>query len=141
MILKVIENDELYVLVMDLCENGTLEKMLETRGKLHEVEAGYMAIQLISALKYLSQKLILHRDLKLSNLLLSKDMTLKVCDFDSAKEVSSDLDLTASQVGLPHHMAPEMIDTQNGYGYGFSINLWAVGVMMFQLLTGELPWG
>lgn len=66
------------------------------RGQLHEVEVAYIASHVASALKYLASKLILHRDLKLSNLLLNKDMIVKVCDFDFAKEMASDVGITYS---------------------------------------------
>jgi len=65
-------------------------------------------------------------------------MTLKLCDFGSAKELSSTEELSHSIVGLPHYQAPEMIA---GNGYSMKINLWSLGLVMYELLTGELPFG
>ena len=91
-----IETDDIYVLLLERCENGNLQELLEQRGKLHEVEVAYIAGQVIDAMRFLHKKFILHRDLRLSNLMLTKDMIVKVIDFDIAKELTSDVGITKS---------------------------------------------
>mgnify|MGYP002634161120 CR=1 FL=1 len=113
--------------------------MLDQRGKLHEVEVAYIAGHVIDAMRFLHKKFILHRDLRLPNLLLTKDMNVKVIDFDIAKELTSDVGITKSQVGLPQYWSPEMIDID--CGYGMDTNLWFLGLIIYELLTGNLPWG
>ena len=66
-------------------------------------------------------------------------MNVKVIDFEIAKELTSDVGITKSQVGLPQYWSPEMIDID--CGYGMDTNLWFLGLIIYELLTGNLPWG
>jgi len=94
--------------------------------------------QVVDGVSYCHEKLIVHRDLKLENLLLDRKLeSVKIIDFGFAAQCSSmDAKLKAF-CGTPSYMAPEII---NGDGYnGFSADVWALGVVLFALLAGSLP--
>ena len=94
---------------------------------------------------YCHQQQVAHRDLKPENLLLTRGGELKVSDFglsnlqfvDEGGQVSSSLKLR-TVCGTPNYVAPEVFNTQNGYD-GFKADLWSCGVILYQLLSGYLP--
>lgn len=85
---------------------------------------------------FLKSRRILHRDLKLANLLLSNDMEVKLCDFGLAIQLSTHDERRYSNCGTPNYMAPEIIE---GSGYSFEADTWAIGVIIFTLITGVPP--
>jgi len=83
-------------------------------------------------------RLVVHRDLKLENLLLTKETeNVKIIDFGFATQVGSRETKLKAFCGTPSYMAPELI---RGEGYsGFAVDVWALGVVVFALLCGSLP--
>ncbi|KAK3748438.1 hypothetical protein QZH41_017310, partial [Actinostola sp. cb2023] len=155
LIMKRIEHDhlihleELYetskrmYLVMELCDAGGLEKLLEQKKRFTEKETLTVIQQLTSAVAYLHDLDIVHRDLKLENILLSHPvgnelLNIKLTDFGLSivkGGVGSD-SMMQSVCGTPIYMAPEVIDD---LGYSQQCDIWSIGVIMFTLLTGRPP--
>ena len=77
----------------------------------------------------------MHRDLKLENLLLDREGYLKIVDFGLARVLRHN-EMTSSIVGTPAYFAPEIL---KGQSYDMTADWWAVGIIMYQLLTGVLP--
>lgn len=78
-------DDGQYVyLVLELCKYDTLDKMLKKRKKLHEIEVQCLVRQIVHGMKYLRQKLVIHSDLKLSNIFLADQLEVKIGDFGLA---------------------------------------------------------
>jgi len=92
------------------------------------------------ALNYLHKKNIIHRDIKLDNVLMKsedvEDLTLKVTDFGFAKLFNPDVGLT-DMLGSPLYMAPELV---NGSSYSTGVDIWSTGVLLHILMTGEPPY-
>jgi polo-like kinase 1 len=89
-------------------------------------------------LKFLRQKKIIHRDLKLGNLLLGKNMEVKVCDFGLAVQLNSVTEMRQTICGTPNYIAPEMLQKTNN-GHSFEVDIWALGIIVYALLVGKPP--
>ena len=120
-----------YVLLA-LCNNDTLRHMVRRRGSLHEPEARYLLRQTLSALDYLRRKGIVHRDVKLGNLMLHR-MQIKLGDFGLACRVA---DAEYGPCGTPNYLAPELILNERATP---AVDVWSAGVVLFFLLTGAAP--
>ncbi|OHT02770.1 CAMK family protein kinase [Tritrichomonas foetus] len=129
------ENDNYYCLSSELIENGSLLDFLKTSGKLDEDIAKDIIIQIIVALEYLhkSQKIV-HRDLKIENILLDEHHKIRLVDFGFAEKY--DDKLFTDMVGSLAYAAPEVV---RGMKYDFSVDVWSLGIILFYLTTGQLP--
>ena len=105
-----------------------------------ELEVKYYLFQIVNALKYLKNNKIIHRNLKLQNILISDKMNVKLSDFHLAAKLDSDKEIRSLRIGSPNYMAPEIIDiTDNGYSY--EVDIWALGVIIYFLTIGKTPFG
>ncbi|KAI7879550.1 kinase-like domain-containing protein [Mucor mucedo] len=124
-------------LVLELCSNGTLSGMLRNRKILTEDEVRYYMGQILSALRYMSDNRILHRDLKLGNVLLDENMDCKLGDFGLAALLIDGADRRRTICGTPHYIAPEILFNKQGHDH--RADMWSAGVLMFNLLYGKHP--
>jgi len=127
--------DTLFI-IMELMEGGELYDEIVKRKHFTEKDAGFIMYQLFLALDYLHKRGIVHRDLKLENLLLKKHSSLeiKLADFGLSKVYTGEALQTAC--GTPYYVAPEILQ---GEGYDHKIDTWAAGVLLYVLLSGRLP--
>lgn len=123
-----------YYLVMPYLPGGTLEDMLN-EGLLTLDEARAVLEQLTGALAYIHALGILHRDIKPGNILFDQDYNLYLTDFGIASWLGEKPLHNGSLMGTPHYMAPELF---NGYVDERS-EVYSVGILLYQLLTGSLP--
>ena len=130
-----IYNDTQY-LIFEFCENGDLSHLIDKRKKLKEIEVQYYITQLIQALIHLHDRNIVHRDLKLGNIFLTGKMELKLGDFGLAKKLSFRDEKISEMVGTPAYMAPEILENK---GYSLEVDIWSLGVIMYYLIIGKLP--
>jgi 5'-AMP-activated protein kinase catalytic alpha subunit len=80
---------------------------------------------------------VVHRDIKLDNILLDQSGRIKICDFGVSKQVSSEKERMFDQCGTPAYIAPEII---GGKGYkGFKADMWSAGVCLYVMLIGTVP--
>lgn len=104
------EDEDNVYLLLELCENQTLADLMRRRWFLTEFEAAYYMKQIINGLKYMHRVgRVLHRDLKLGNLFLDKNMQIKIGDFGLATKLNKDVELRSSICGTPNYMAPEIL--------------------------------
>ncbi|CAD8156666.1 unnamed protein product [Paramecium pentaurelia] len=104
--------------------------------KLDENEAKYIFIQIVDALRYCHHKSVVHRDLKLENILIDPlNNKIKIIDFgfSIAIDPSSRLNIFC---GTPSYMAPEIVNKQT---YSFPADVWALGILLFKMTTGQFP--
>ncbi|HEV2653562.1 MAG TPA: protein kinase [Ktedonobacteraceae bacterium] len=123
-------------LVMPYIEYGTLEKKL-ANGPLSLKEAGIILEQLSSALQHAHDQNIIHRDIKPTNVLLRDGEHVYLADFGLVKRVGEDngLTVTGYVIGTPEYMAPELAEEPAST----SSDLYALGVLLYKMLTGHLP--
>jgi len=123
-------------LIMEYVEGITLEKLIKRQGVLPEGFVWKVMEQTTSAVAHLHEKEIIHRDLKAGNIKVNRDSRIKLLDFGIAKAVYTPK-LTAEGyiVGTAHYMAPEQFNGQ----VSIASDCWALGVLMYEMLTGTLP--
>merc|ERR1740121_3592004 len=120
-------------LIFEYCPKGTLEDALEEGYKPSEAIAAPLVYQVSSALAFLHELEIVHRDVKPANLLFSDDSTMKLADFGSARRGA---DLVTKLHGTPAFFAPEHSLLAKGKGYSFPVDAWALGVTVYMMLYG-----
>lgn len=131
------ETPERFYIVMQKCSGDVLDRVVGLK-RYTESDARQLANGLIKGVKYLHERKIAHRDLKPQNLLLenSDDNTsVKICDFGFAKRVHVPQSLT-TLCGSKHYVAPELL---KNHPYDESADMWSVGVIVYFLLSGYLP--
>jgi serine/threonine protein kinase len=87
------------------------------------------------AVGYLHSKSIMHRDLKLENILVGEDGYLKIIDYGLAKLLNG-TQLAKTFCGTPEYLAPEMVENK---GHDFSVDWWALGILIYELMIGVTP--
>jgi tRNA A-37 threonylcarbamoyl transferase component Bud32 len=130
-------------LVMEYVEGLTLRQLLQ-RGKLAPDEALAIVPKICEALQFAHQKGIVHRDIKPENILLDTAGQVKIADFGIAKIIAPgapDHSLTGAKdvVGTPHYMAPEQVEQPAKVDH--RADIYSLGVVFYEMLTGELPLG
>ena len=133
--------DGLAYLVMELVEGVTLRQAIQAGG-IEPAEALAMVPRICSALQYAHDNGVVHRDIKPENILLDREGSPKVADFGLAKLVGAvDVRLTVGDelMGTPHYMAPEQIEHPDRVDH--RADIFALGVVFYEMLTGELPMG
>ena len=133
---KITENEKNYYIIMEYCNGGELFNYIVEKEKLEEDEASMFFYQLINALDYIHSLGIAHRDLKPENLLLIENKIIKIIDFGLSNFFNGEKDLE-TPCGSPSYASPEIIKGEH-YN-GFSIDIWASGIIMFAMLCGYLP--
>ncbi|RHZ77303.1 hypothetical protein Glove_182g23 [Diversispora epigaea] len=135
----VFDDSEFVYFRMELCSNQSLFDMVVNRGELTESEVRLYMIQLIDAVGYMHDNNIMHRDLKLENIFLSESLDLKIGDFGLSAELDSTDERESTPCGTLPYMAPEMLTPE--VGYRFEVDIWAIGVIMYIMLFGSMPFG
>eukprot|EP00163_Fabomonas_tropica_P009422 TRINITY_DN1922_c0_g1_i14.p3 TRINITY_DN1922_c0_g1~~TRINITY_DN1922_c0_g1_i14.p3 ORF type:complete len:405 (+),score=85.54 TRINITY_DN1922_c0_g1_i14:3143-4357(+) len=134
------ESDSKMYIVTEVMKGGELLDRVIEDGNLSEKECCGIMKQLVNALQYLHQRGVIHRDIKPQNILLTskdKDSPVKITDFGLSALVTPDkADLLKTAVGSPHFMAPEIMVSET---YGGGVDVWSIGVVMYFLLSGLLP--
>eukprot|EP00116_Pleurobrachia_bachei_P002445 sb/3462707/ len=129
-----------YVL-LELAKEGVLFDFVSKSACLMEKTAAGLFRQLLLGLKHLHDNGIVHRDIKMENLLISDNRTLKLTDFGFAKKLQNGEKLK-DLCGTLSYLSPEMIRAEYGsnkHGYGKEVDMWACGVLLYILLMGQPP--
>lgn len=132
--------DSLY-LVLDLCEEGVIMKvgMDDKATPYSEEECRHWFRDLILGMEYLHEQGIVHRDVKPDNLLLNKEKVLKIVDFGVSEIFSKENDNLQKSAGSPAFSAPELCSAQHGDISGKAADIWSMGVTLYCLYFGCLP--
>ena len=131
------EDTENVYILLEMCQNQTLNELLKRRKRLTEIEVQCYIVQLIKALKYLHSHRVIHRDLKLGNLFLTEKMELKVGDFGLATKLDFEGERKRTVCGTPNYIAPEILDGKTGHSY--EVDIWSLGVIIYTLIIGKPP--
>ncbi|KAE9402541.1 Pkinase-domain-containing protein [Gymnopus androsaceus JB14] len=133
---EVIATESSIWIVTELCSGGELFDYLAEKGRLSEDETRFLFGQLCLAVAYLHEKGIVHRDLKLENVLLDERCRVKLGDFGFTREFERRV-LMETFCGTTGYASPEML--QGKKYFGAEVDIWSLGVILYCLLTGMLP--
>jgi predicted Ser/Thr protein kinase len=133
----------LYYFIMEYVDGVNLRQLLRS-GRIHPEEALKLVPQICDALQYAHDEKFVHRDIKPENILLDKKGRVKIADFGIAKllgRTNADYTLTGpwQVMGTLHYMAPEQMD--NPLKVDHRADIYALGVVFYEMLTGQLPLG
>ncbi len=124
-------------MVMELIDGITLKEYIANHGSLRWKEAVFFAVQILRALQHAHDKGIVHRDVKPQNIMLLADGTVKVADFGIARFARSTQQTVMNKaIGSVHYISPEQA---RGETTDEKADIYSVGVIMYEMLTGELP--
>ena len=123
--------------ILEYQPNKTLSDLISNRYTLTEIEVKHYCYELLLALEYLHSRNIIHRDIKLSNVLLSEKMEVKLCDFGLAIENRGDNNKTIC--GTPNYIAPEILNHKNTFNYSFETDIWSFGIIVYTLFFHKTP--
>ena len=130
------ENDSSVFIIQEYCSGGDLETYLRKNKSVKKSIMRKWITGLLNGLTYLHRNNIMHRDLKLANLLLStadsNTAELKLADFGFAKKM--ELKITGTLLGSPLYMAPEIFREEN---YSIKADIWSLGLVLFEIFTGQ----
>ncbi|KAI9311248.1 kinase-like domain-containing protein [Dichotomocladium elegans] len=134
------ENDSLYM-VFEMAHKGVLMNVeADTVAKSYSNDdARHFFRQMILGIEYLHYSNVVHRDIKPDNLLLSKDGVLKIVDFGVSEMFDKESDRLKKSAGSPAFMAPELCKTGHGDISGKAADIWSMGVTLYCLVYGHLP--
>jgi serine/threonine protein kinase len=134
-ILDSFETDKhIFMIMKYVC--GDLLGFIRKRGKLSESISKLIFKQVIEGLKYIHRKKIVHRDIKLDNILIDLTNTVKICDFGVSRKLSNG-DVMYEHCGTPAYIAPEIFGNR-GYE-GYLCDVWSAGVTLYYMLSGMQP--
>ena len=139
-ILETFEDEQLYFIIMEYINGGNLFSYVKKRRKLSEKIAKFIFRQIILGIKHIHSQLIVHRDIKLENILIDMNNNIKICDFGIGIILSSENQDLHSQCGTPMYIAPEIILSTKEKGYkGFPVDIWSAGIALYIMVSGKLP--
>jgi protein-serine/threonine kinase len=135
----VIETDKYIGIILDYASGGELFDHILAHRFLKEKDACRLFAQLISGVWYIHQRKIVHRDLKLENLLLDRNRNVIITDFGFANRFEHRADdLMQTSCGSPCYAAPELVISEGAY-VGSAVDIWSCGVILYAMLAGYLP--
>ncbi len=131
--------DRIQYIVMEYIDGITLKDYIEKKGPINWKETIHFVLQILRALQHAHDKGIIHRDVKPQNIMLLEDGTIKVTDFGIArfsKNTTKSMTMTNKAIGSVHYISPEQA---RGESTDAKSDLYSLGVMMYEMLTGKLP--
>lgn len=135
-LLDVVESRKNIYIVLEYLCNGSLLDKVNRDGPINESQAVHLFAQLLYVIKYLhKERHIIHRDLKLENILFDENFNLRLIDFGFSKCLQEN-NILATRCGSLLYCAPELI---KGLDYSYDIDIWSLGIILFVLVAGFYP--
>lgn len=132
------EDDGQYYIVMEYVDGKTLKQVLKQRGELSITEVVDIMMQVTDGMAHAHDAYIIHRDIKPQNIMILNNGMIKITDFGVATALNStQLTQTNSVMGTVHYLPPEQA---NGKGSTIRSDIYSMGIMMYELLTGLVPY-
>ncbi len=130
------EQDGRFYIAMEHVEGTTLKEILRSRGAISPAGTRHVLIQVCEALAFAHEKKIVHRDIKPANIMWTGEKQAKIMDFGLAKVIEEVRNHTTVVAGTPYYMSPEQTLGKN---VDYRTDIYSLGVTLFELATGELP--
>jgi RAC serine/threonine-protein kinase len=130
------QTPDLLIFVMEYVNGGELFFHLSRERIFSEERTRFYIAQITQAMTYLHGRGVIYRDLKLENLLLDSKGNIKITDFGLCKEDMDHGNTTSTFCGTPEYLAPEVLEDND---YGRPVDWWGVGVVMYEMICGHLP--
>eukprot|EP00929_Paragymnodinium_shiwhaense_P017714 TRINITY_DN12736_c0_g1_i1.p1 TRINITY_DN12736_c0_g1~~TRINITY_DN12736_c0_g1_i1.p1 ORF type:complete len:776 (+),score=184.56 TRINITY_DN12736_c0_g1_i1:83-2410(+) len=137
---ELFEDSKCLYMIMECCTGGNLFDFVDDQGSLERRESAHCMLQLVRGVQYLHKNLVLHRDIKAENCLISNntsnmmDAAIKLADYGLAIRIKPGQTFT-NRVGTPATMAPEVV----ARNYGSACDMWSVGVVCYFIVLGYMP--
>ncbi len=125
-----------YYIAMEYVAGRSLKAIVRENGALDPVFAIDVVVQILRAAQFAHKRGVIHRDLKPHNVILDEEGRARVTDFGIARAGASDMTLTGSIMGTAQYLSPEQAQ---GYAVSAASDLYSVGVILYELLTGAVP--
>ena len=141
-ILEMFENDKYFLIIMEYINGGNLFNFVKKRRKLSEKTAKFLFRQIILGIQYMHNKNIVHRDIKLENILIDLNNNIKICDFGISLILNSFSDILYDKCGTPMYMAPEILLSNKNKNIGYNgppVDIWSAGIALYIMLSGNVP--
>ena len=141
-ILEMFDDEDYFLIVMEYINGGNLFSFVKKRRKLSEKKAKFLFKQIILGIQYIHSKNIIHRDIKLENILIDLNNKIKICDFGIGIILEDSHQKIYDKCGTPMYMAPEILlsSKKNKRGYeGPPVDIWSCGIALYIMLSGKLP--
>lgn len=136
-LIDVLETTLQIYMIMEHAKGGDLLSFMKAQRMLSEDEARSLFRQVVNGVGHCHCRSVLHRDIKLNNLLLDANNQIKLCDFGISQIITSPDTLMTQPCGTPAYVAPEIISCKP-YS-GFKSDIWSLGIILFALCCGRLP--
>ena len=142
-ILETFETNEYMLIIMEYINGGNLYSFVKKRRKLSEQTAKMLFWQITQGIRYMHSVGVVHRDIKLENILIDLYNNVKICDFGIGKvlpQCDDDTYTLHEQCGTPMYIAPEILLSTCDNGYKpFPVDMWSSGIALYIMLSGTLP--
>lgn len=136
---KFFQDRDFVCIKMDMCEYGSLYKVVQKRKVLTELEAKYWLKQAAHAIRAMHSKMIIHRDITLRNMLIDRDMKLRLTGFGNSVKLRDAEERRRSIIGTPNYIAPEILDDDKYSGHSLKVDIWSLGICLYTMLFGAPP--
>lgn len=134
---EVLTTESKIYLVTEYVSGGEIFEHIESNGPMSEGQAKLIFIQLLDAIQYCHDKKVVHRDLKLENIMMDSNMNPKIIDFGFTREVETKDKLLETYCGSVAYASPEMVSGQKYSGP--EADIWSLGVILYTMVCGYLP--
>ena len=146
---EISEIDKRVDIILEYVPLGSVKNLIARFGTIPEKLIKIYIKQILEGLSYVHSKGIIHRDLKCANILMDNDAHIKISDFGSSTKIKKDngniqkgIITSKSIKGSPYWIAPEVFLKKviNQSGYGIAADIWSIGCVIVEMLTGKHPW-
>jgi serine/threonine protein kinase len=137
---KTFQDEWYHYMILERCGKESLMELSKARGVFSTEEIQHIMAQLLQGVEYLHSKYVLHRDLKLGNIMVDAGGNMKIGDFGFATQLAAADERKHTMCGTPNYIAPEVLAARaHNTGYSFEVDTWSIGVILYTLAVGIPP--